>query len=36
MGNTSLGEDSVTVILPAYAGSKCAPKDHFHSNLIFS
>lgn len=36
MGNKSLGEDSVTGILLACAGSKRVPKDHFHSNLIFS
>ena len=36
MGDTSLGKASVTGTLPAHAGSKRSPKDHFHSNLIFS
>lgn len=36
MGNKSLGKASVTDTLLAHAGSKCSPKDHFHSNLIFS
>lgn len=36
MGNKSLGRHSVTDTLLADAGSKYPPKDHFHSNLIFS
>lgn len=36
MGNTSPGRASVTHTFLAHAGSKCSPKDHFHSNLIFS
>lgn len=36
MGNTSLGKASVADTWLVHAGSKCSPKDHFHSNLIFS